>query len=130
MTYYWEPCFLHAADGRKSSEFCRDVVLQQQQSQMPGSAGPAVAWKRNDFPYNLESGIEHHVLWSPSGPLRDEAIQEEIAAWLLALPPAAADNVGHGSHYYETQWWVNPPELQSIRACWHAHVLLRRRERN
>ena len=116
-------CMMHA-DGRKSSEFCRAVVLQSQQ---PGSR-PALAWRRNDFPYNFEAGIEHHVLWSPSGPLPDEAIREEIAAWLSGLHPAAS--VGCGSHSYETLWWVNPPELQSIRACWHAHVLLRRRERN
>ena len=88
-------------DGKKRAEI-REPKLQ-----------PRLVWRRNDFPYHFEEGIDHWVLWSSSGPLLDEALRGE-----------AAERFGTD---HEFLIWVNPPELQSVRAMWHAHVLIRKK---
>jgi len=71
--------------------------------------GVRVAWLPNDFPYAFEEGIAHHIIWST-----EQLSATELDAVIKAEVP------GH-----ETQWWVNPPALQSVRSLWHAHVLSR-----
>eukprot|EP01026_Neomeris_dumetosa_P048286 TRINITY_DN4175_c0_g1_i6.p2 TRINITY_DN4175_c0_g1~~TRINITY_DN4175_c0_g1_i6.p2 ORF type:complete len:109 (-),score=2.52 TRINITY_DN4175_c0_g1_i6:284-610(-) len=66
-------------------------------------------WRDNDFPYYLEDGIEHHVLWCTE-PLQHEEILQVIQQYREG---------------YETTYFVNPPQLQSIKGVWHAHVLSR-----
>ncbi|KAL6758128.1 hypothetical protein V8C86DRAFT_1550598 [Haematococcus lacustris] len=70
---------------------------------------PVIVWRLNDFPYWFEPGIQHWVLWS-SRPLSHQAVLDEVA--------------GHwpGSQCLH---WVNPVQLQSVTAIWHAHVLVR-----
>lgn len=68
-------------------------------------------WRKNDFPYNFEKGIEHWLLWCTE-PLPPTLIQEKMA-----------------QHFpdkdYDTIFFVNPPQLQSVLAVWHCHVLVR-----
>lgn len=56
--------------------------------------------RAQDFPYNFEPGVAHHLLWA-SKPLPPETITSIIQE---QLP------------FHETLWWINPPELQSIQA--------------
>ena len=74
---------------------------------------PRLTWRLNDFPYFFEEGIEHWVLWSATGSIPEDALREE------ALRRFGAD--------HDVLIWVNPPELQSVRALWHAHVLTRKK---
>lgn len=74
-------------------------------------AEPQTYWRRNDFPYNFEPGIEHHNIWSTQ-PLPPERIVQ------------IADEHRQG---WEFVWFINPVGLASIPAVWHAHVLSRRR---
>lgn len=70
-----------------------------------------VIFMENDFPYNVETGIQHFLLWSNQG-LDVSEIEEYIKHH-----PAT-----HGS--LETLWFVNPVELRSIPDMWHAHVMV------
>jgi len=63
-----------------------------------------------DFPYSLEEGIEHHVLWS-SAPLSTAEMEAEVS---------------RHRDGYEYLIFVNPDVLKSIPTIWHAHVLSRR----
>eukprot|EP00053_Salpingoeca_punica_P010874 m.97223 g.97223 ORF g.97223 m.97223 type:complete len:229 (-) comp15518_c0_seq2:546-1232(-) len=81
-------------------------------AQLPESPGKRIIFRLNDFPYSLEAGIEHHVIWAESGLVTEEVIKEVIAR----------ERQG-----YETLYWINPPHLQSVRAISHAHVLSRKR---
>eukprot|EP01024_Parvocaulis_polyphysoides_P073753 TRINITY_DN9509_c0_g4_i3.p3 TRINITY_DN9509_c0_g4~~TRINITY_DN9509_c0_g4_i3.p3 ORF type:complete len:149 (-),score=9.82 TRINITY_DN9509_c0_g4_i3:213-659(-) len=69
------------------------------------------AFKAKDFPYYLEEGIEHNVLWCTE-PLMEEEIQQVLKSYCKDR---------------ETTYFVNPPHLQSIKGVWHAHVISRRR---
>jgi hypothetical protein len=53
-----------------------------------------------DFPYNFEEGIEHHVLWC-SEPMSEAEVQEHV---VQRFPGKA---ICH---------WVNPVQLQSVLA--------------
>jgi len=66
-------------------------------------------WRKNDFPYNFEQGMEHWLLWSTEK-LPAEKIQEHIKAKFPDL---------------DTTYFVNPTQLQSVLAVWHCHVLTR-----
>jgi len=70
-----------------------------------------VVWAPNDFPYDLEPGIAHFVVWSARG----ELSREEVL--LLARGEA-----GPGA---DLAVFVNPPGLRSVHRVWHAHVLVR-----
>lgn len=85
-----------------------------------------------DFPYNLEDGIEHYNLWA-TYPLQPHEVTSHVATHL------------GGSH----EWMVfeNPPSLMSVPSVrglcaavdalqcapqhqmWHVHVLARRQEK-
>ncbi|KAI8371357.1 uncharacterized protein BYT42DRAFT_579960 [Radiomyces spectabilis] len=74
---------------------------------------PAVIILPNDFPYSVESGIDHILIWSqvPLDPNYVEQILEQR----------------YGSENWEWVYWVNPPEIQSVRKLPHVHVFMRRR---
>ncbi len=80
----------------------------------PAGFTHAVVWVNNDFPYNLEAGIEHHLLWSAGGALSDEQVAQTVAAQ-------------RPSSDWETLIFVNPVRLQSVTNVWHAHCLSRPR---
>lgn len=69
-----------------------------------------VAWAPNDFPYDLEPGIGHYVVWSAKGPLSQTELEE------------VARREAPGRDFAT---FVNPPGLRSVHRIWHAHVLVR-----
>jgi len=73
--------------------------------------GVRLVWLDNDFPYALQAGIQHRVLWSSGG--LDEA----------TLRAAIAEQ--YDAARWECAWFVNPPALKSVMGIEHAHVLCR-----
>ena len=68
--------------------------------------------RKNDFPYNL-GRHEHLILWKvEGGGLEEREIEEEVRRL-----EAAGE---------EVVWWINPPQLKSVRDLDHAHVIVRR----
>jgi hypothetical protein len=67
---------------------------------------------QNDFPYHLQPGIEHYLLWSDR-----IMLDEEVEEYLRSDPVARQSS----------SWlaFVNPTELQSIPEIHHVHVLLK-----
>ncbi|KAK9800806.1 hypothetical protein WJX73_008400 [Symbiochloris irregularis] len=88
-----------AEDGKKSA--VRPSSTPEQ---------PPIIWRPNDFPYNLEEGVEHHNIWC-SKPLTTDQIEQT----------ARQHRQG-----WEFVYFINPEGLASIPAVWHAHVLSRR----
>ena len=76
----------------------------------PSQAGPFFV--KNDFPYNLDPGIEHYLLWSDR-----VMLDEEVEAYLRSDPVARQSS--------SCLTFVNPAELQSIPEVHHVHVLLK-----
>lgn len=74
---------------------------------------PPVIILPNDFPYSVEEGISHILLWSQI-PLSRDYIEDILES-----------NYGH--EQYEWVYFVNPPEIQSVRKLPHVHVFMRRR---
>lgn len=72
---------------------------------------PPVIILPNDFPYSVTPGIHHILLWSQI-PLTRPYIQHILES-------------NYGS--YEWVYFVNPPEIQSVRKLPHVHVFMRRR---
>jgi len=69
----------------------------------------------NEFPYHVESNIEHWCLWRLQDNVNDEDI--EWALKELAKVDVALDTIH----------WTNPPHLQSVPEIYHAHILCLRR---
>ena len=68
---------------------------------------------RNDFPYYLDDGIQHWVLWKLGGDCNEEDIdvaREEIRAAI------GAEEFLH---------WINPPHLKSLPDIDHVHFICR-----
>ncbi|CAO3686566.1 unnamed protein product [Rhizopus stolonifer] len=65
----------------------------------------------NDFPYSVTPGIEHVLVWSKR-PLASDFVESLL-------------NEKYGS-CWEWTFFVNPPELQSIRRLPHVHVFMRK----
>mmetsp|Transcript_36111 Transcript_36111/g.80358 ORF Transcript_36111/g.80358 Transcript_36111/m.80358 type:complete len:167 (+) Transcript_36111:107-607(+) len=97
------------------SVFCTPAILDDSgkkhttELELQEASASMTVWRPNDFPYHFEASISHHVLWS-SSPLSNEEVEKHIAKNLPG---------------YEAVWFVNPPELQSVRSIWHCHVLAR-----
>ncbi|KAG0786665.1 hypothetical protein G6F57_015115 [Rhizopus arrhizus] len=64
----------------------------------------------NDFPYSVEPGTEHILIWSK------EPLMSEFVEHLLEQE--------YGSNVWEWTYFVNPPELQSVRRFPHVHVFM------
>jgi len=69
-----------------------------------------IVFRKNDFPYSLEEGIEHYLLWSTEE-LTIEEIEENIK-----------NNIPKESKFC---YFVNPPILRSVKTIHHAHVLFK-----
>jgi hypothetical protein len=75
------------------------------------AAPPRLVWRANDFPYHLEAGAVHWNLWA------DRALAPAaLAAAVRARFPQREEE--------DLAWYVNPPELMSVPALWHAHVVV------
>ncbi|KAI7871655.1 hypothetical protein BDF14DRAFT_1719045 [Spinellus fusiger] len=74
---------------------------------------PSVFLLPNDFPYAIEEGICHLLIWSQT-PLENAHIEDIL------------EN-SYGKELWEWVYWVNPPEIQSVRRLPHVHVFLRQR---
>ncbi|KAI9268828.1 hypothetical protein BDA99DRAFT_502761 [Phascolomyces articulosus] len=68
----------------------------------------------NDFPYSTEPGIRHILIWSQS-PLNESYVKEILEQH-------------YDSQQLEWVYFVNPPELQSVRKLPHVHVFMRPRQ--
>ena len=46
------------------------------------AAGPGAqkVWRPNDFPYLLQPGIEHHIIWCEAGSITDQEVQEVLVS--------------------------------------------------
>lgn len=75
---------------------------------------PPVIILPNDFPYSVEEGISHILLWSQI-PLSRDYIEDILES-------------KYGHKEYEWVYFVNPPEIQSVRKLPHVHVFMRRRQ--
>lgn len=67
---------------------------------------------KNDFPYSTEPGIEHILIWSKS-PLQSAVVQDIL-------------NENFDNKEWEWTYFVNPPELQSVKRLPHVHVFMRK----
>ncbi|KAG2428778.1 hypothetical protein HXX76_011478 [Chlamydomonas incerta] len=65
---------------------------------------------RNEYGYYLDEGLEHINIWCSDRPLSAEVVEAIIRE---RLPCEAY------------LWFVNPPQYQSIKAIWHAHVMVK-----
>jgi len=112
----------------------------------------------NDFPYDVDEGIEHWCLWKigDGDTSSAERVSGEEMAWALKeLKNLQADENNSGSggiierdgsnilfdampHSYQAQqsvpivdtfYWVNPPHLQSMPEIHHAHILVLRSDK-
>jgi hypothetical protein len=68
-----------------------------------------VLFRKNDFPYNLDPGVEHCLLWS-----NQDLSPDEVEMYIQENTQGALD----------TLWFINPTELKSIPELWHAHVMV------
>ncbi|KAG0180777.1 hypothetical protein DFQ28_002622 [Apophysomyces sp. BC1034] len=73
---------------------------------------PPVILLPNDFPYAVEPGISHLLMWSQTA-LHKDYVEE------ILLSRYGKD--------YEWVFWVNPVEIQSVRRLPHVHIFLRGR---
>ncbi|KAI8643068.1 hypothetical protein BD408DRAFT_365554 [Parasitella parasitica] len=67
----------------------------------------------NDFPYSVDPGIEHILIWSKE-PLDAEYVESVL-------------DERYGATVWEWVYFVNPPEWQSIPTLPHVHVFMRKR---
>ncbi|KAI8883550.1 hypothetical protein K501DRAFT_333247 [Backusella circina FSU 941] len=67
----------------------------------------------NDFPYSVDPGITHVLIWSKV-PLLKQHVESLL-------------DERYGSSIYEWSYFVNPPEVQSIPSMPHVHVFMRKR---
>jgi hypothetical protein len=65
----------------------------------------------NDFPYSIEPGVEHILIWSK------EALQADQVEAILDA------NYGR---MWEWTFFINPPKYQSVKRLPHVHVFLRK----
>ena len=107
----------------------------------------------NDFPYDVDEGIEHWCLWKIGGASSTESISMGELAWAIReLRSSRAHEIGgsgciihrDGRTYdvsrtsvndvgimrigtvLDALYWVNPPHLQSMPEIHHAHILVLR----
>eukprot|EP00746_Dinoflagellata_sp_MGD_P130720 gnl/MRDRNA2_/MRDRNA2_64612_c0_seq1.p1 gnl/MRDRNA2_/MRDRNA2_64612_c0~~gnl/MRDRNA2_/MRDRNA2_64612_c0_seq1.p1 ORF type:complete len:387 (-),score=59.44 gnl/MRDRNA2_/MRDRNA2_64612_c0_seq1:40-1200(-) len=73
-----------------------------------------VVWRRNEFPYFLEPGIEHHCIWSHPGKLLTVSRIQEVLQEDCPMDE------------FEYIWFINPPSMKSVPDVDHAHVLYRK----
>ena len=77
---------------------------------------PMMVLLPNDFPYFIDFGIEHWVLWK----LQSNITQEDVDHSIEELEDKYGDVI-------DTIWWENPPALKSLPDINHIHILVRRK---
>ncbi|KAF9116519.1 hypothetical protein BGX27_001813 [Mortierella sp. AM989] len=104
---HWPPAEIdsESSDGNESSTSCSSV------SPPTSPTGPVdpleVRLIKNEFPYSVEPGIEHWLIWSRNL-LTDE---NWIRAYLEERLPGR-----------EFLFFINPPELRSVPTIFHVQV--------
>ena len=88
-----------AAIGWTPSEYVRQVHLQ----------GASSCLIRNGFPYDFPGNISHYVLFAGK-PL----LKRTVSLIIRQNFPGR-----------ETLWFVNTPDLQSIKDLWHCHIFVK-----
>eukprot|EP01122_Echinamoeba_exundans_P008163 TRINITY_DN2659_c0_g1_i2.p1 TRINITY_DN2659_c0_g1~~TRINITY_DN2659_c0_g1_i2.p1 ORF type:complete len:202 (+),score=15.59 TRINITY_DN2659_c0_g1_i2:113-718(+) len=72
-----------------------------------------IVFTLNDFPYDRESDIEQHVIWSTR-----QLSQDKIQVCLDEYRP---------SDIWDYVWFENPPSLKSVKTIHHAHVFSKKK---
>lgn len=105
------------AEGKLEAAAASAPAADAANGQTTTSAERRLIWRLNDFPYYYEPGVEHHLLWCTE-PL-DVAEVDRLARERFGG--------GSGGQQKKRQHliFVNPAQLQSVLAVWHAHVLVR-----
>lgn len=67
----------------------------------------------NDFPYYMDDGIVHYILWKTKEPISFEDIA------------GAKEQLSRRMELIDTLHWINPPHLQSLPDIDHVHILCR-----
>jgi hypothetical protein len=81
-------------------------------AQPPSPTVARTSFLANDFPYYMEDGIEHHVLWVEGQLVTLDLVEHEL-------------NNHRDQSMYDVIYFINPPHLQSIPSVGHAHVISR-----
>ena len=95
-------------DHKKSLDAADAVTLQQHADDVTTCQ---VNLCVNDFPYYVEEGVEHWVLWSLSH-LGHSAVMSEV-------------HKRFPSSSYDVCLQENPLEVKSVKSIWHVHVFAR-----
>lgn len=72
---------------------------------------------RNDFPYYLDEGIEHWILWKLGG---SPISEQEILNAKTKLAARSTEEIN-----MDFLHWINPPHVQSLPGIDHVHILCR-----
>eukprot|EP00474_Spongospora_subterranea_P000214 CRZ00672.1 hypothetical protein [Spongospora subterranea] len=75
-----------------------------------------VRFRKNDYPYHMETGIEHYILWAGSASALESATNTSNS-----MREFIPDHL----HQCEMRYFVNPVNLQSVKEICHAHVFFR-----
>ena len=81
---------------------------------IPESKEKIVRFSINDYPYALENGIFHSLIWSTHSLTREEII--EIC------------ERNKPSELFDVLFFVNREEIKSVKNVYHAHVLWREKQ--
>jgi Protein of unknown function (DUF3605) len=76
-----------------------------------------VALVKNDYPYFVQDGIEHWVLWKLHANITSDDVDQALSD--LRSTYGKDDIV-------DCIWWENPPSLKSLPDINHIHILVRR----
>ncbi|KAI9478782.1 MAG: hypothetical protein EXX96DRAFT_572269 [Benjaminiella poitrasii] len=87
--------------------------LLKEKIHFPPSSELGILILPNDFPYSVDPGIEHILIWSKE-PLASDVVESILEK-------------KYGSSIWEWVYFVNPPEWQSIPRLPHVHVFMRKR---
>ena len=89
-----------------STQRCCDIELEH-------ISEVRTALVENDFPYNMEPGIEHLILWKTKENITPHEIQETLRS------------LQDRENVVDTLHWINPPHLKSLPGIDHVHFLCR-----
>ncbi|KAI8089214.1 uncharacterized protein BX664DRAFT_296778 [Halteromyces radiatus] len=111
--FTWEQVCYYVTKYGTIENYLLTTKLKFPPSSSESSESPSVIILPNDFPYSVEKGIDHILVWSQV-PLKPDYVEHVLQ-----------------NNYDQTKWewvyFVNPPEIQSVKKLPHVHVFLRRR---
>eukprot|EP01120_Amphizonella_sp_Union-15-10_P017443 TRINITY_DN967_c0_g1_i2.p1 TRINITY_DN967_c0_g1~~TRINITY_DN967_c0_g1_i2.p1 ORF type:complete len:175 (-),score=26.34 TRINITY_DN967_c0_g1_i2:176-700(-) len=94
--------------------FPSENVSGKKRVTFPEEIPEIINFRVNDYRYAVEDSIEHHLIWS-TVPLTEDKIKQILEK----------ERVG-----YEYLFFVNPPNLQSVKNVHHVHVFSRKKIRD